>query len=80
MKVIFKLIIVTNKRMHGLFGTGSDKIKADDKERAFNVPDNMSFCRLMDAASKAVEDDHGNATMMHQPSISGLRFVLAPTK
>lgn len=80
MKIIFNLVIVTSKRILGPFGTGSDKIKVDDEEQAFNVPDKMSVCGLMDAASKVVEGEHGNATMVHQPFVSDLRFVIAPTK
>ncbi|KAI7782593.1 hypothetical protein LA080_013081 [Diaporthe eres] len=79
-KVIFNLVIVTSKRSLGPFGIGGDEVKADEKEQTFSVPDKFRVCGVMDAASKVVEDEHGNATMVHQPYISDLRFVLAPVK
>lgn len=79
-KIIFNLVIVTSENILGPFGTGIDKIKEDDQVQTFNVPDKFTVCGLMDAASKVVEDEHGNVTTVHQPYISDLRFVLAPTK
>lgn len=78
-KVIFNLVITTNKRSLGPFGTGGDMVKADAEEQTFDVPDKMTVCGLVDLASEVV-DDQGNTTMVNQPYICELRFVVVPAE
>ncbi|KAK7425578.1 hypothetical protein QQZ08_007901 [Neonectria magnoliae] len=76
-KVIFNLIITTTKRILGPFGTGGDKIKADAMEQAFQVPERMKVCGLVDLTGKFIEH-RGDVVMETGPYISQLRFLVAP--
>ncbi|KAK7409294.1 hypothetical protein QQX98_008534 [Neonectria punicea] len=76
-KVIFNLIITTTERTLGPFGTGGNKIKADVMEQAFQVPERMKVCGLVDLAGKFIEH-RGDVVMETGPYIIQLRFLVAP--
>ncbi|KPM45151.1 hypothetical protein AK830_g1335 [Neonectria ditissima] len=76
-KVIFNLIITTTKRTLGPFGTGGDKIKADAMEKAFQVPERMRVCGLVDLEGKFIEH-RGDVVLECGPYVAELRFLVAP--
>jgi hypothetical protein len=78
-KVIFNLVITTNKSTLGPFGKGGSTVNADATEQAFNCPDRFYVCGLMDLASNVV-DKGGDIELVNKTYIAELRFVIAPSK